>query len=112
LNAFYSIDTILSEPEEPLEVYFWDEPQAVSPWNSYWTDAAATGGGLKIDDPVFKNFWTKYYGLHVDCEDQDPCYCEHNCGGTHTTEGRALVVPSIVITPPTEDPEYSRQAVW
>jgi hypothetical protein len=90
LNAFDSIDAILLDTEEPLEAYFWDEPQAVSPWNSYWTEAAANGGGLSINDPVFKDSWTKYFGLHVNCEDEDICYCEHNCGGTHTTKGRAV----------------------
>jgi hypothetical protein len=90
LNAFDSIDAILLETEEPLEAYFWDEPQAVSPWNSYWTEAAANGGGLSIDDPVFKDSWTKYFGLHISCKNEDTCYCEHNCGGTHTTKGRAV----------------------
>jgi hypothetical protein len=34
-NTFDSIDTILTEPDEPLEGYIWDKPQEVSPWNSY-----------------------------------------------------------------------------
>jgi hypothetical protein len=34
LNSFDSIDAVIVEPEEPLEAYFWEEPQAVSPWNS------------------------------------------------------------------------------
>ena len=90
LNSFNSIDAVILEPEEPLEAYFWEEPQAVSPWNSYWTEAAKYGGGLQINDPVFKDSWTKYYGLHVNCEEEEVCYCEHNCGGTHTTKGRAV----------------------
>ena len=56
LNAFNSIDAILLETEEPLQAYFWDETQALSPWNSYWTEAAKQGGGLKMNDPVFKDF--------------------------------------------------------
>jgi hypothetical protein len=90
LNAVNSINAVILEPEEPLEPYFWEEPQAVSPWNSYWTEAAKYGGGLQINDPVFKDSWTKYYGLHMDCEEEEVCYCEHNCGGTHTTKGRAV----------------------
>ena len=90
LNSFDSIDAVILEPEEPLEAYFWEEPQAVSPWNSYWTEAAKYGGGLQINDPVFKDSWTKYYGPHVNCEGEEVCYCEHNCGGTHTTKGRAV----------------------
>src|ERR1700687_5042811 len=90
LNAFDSIDAIILETEEPLEEYLWSEPQAVSPWNSYWTEAAKQGGGLQINDPVFQNFWTKYHGLHVDCWDQEVFYCIHNCSGTHITKGQAV----------------------
>jgi len=108
LNAFDSIDAILSEPEEPLEEYFWDEPRTVSPWNSYWTEAAKQGGGLKIDDPVFKDFWTKYHGLHVNCWEEEICFCEHNCGGTHSTIGRAAGAQSedsqATIKPTTKAP--------
>jgi hypothetical protein len=89
LNAFESIDAILHEPEEPLEAYFWDQPDSPYPWNLYWTEAARHGGGLAVDDPVFGDSWTKYKGMHVGCDDWDICYCEHNCGGTHTTVGRA-----------------------
>ena len=99
LNPFDSIDEILLETEEPLEAYFWDEPQRVSPWNSYWTEAAKSGGGLRIDDPVFKDFRTKYYGLHVDCWDEEVCYCEHNCAGTHTTKGQAVTDSSDTAKP-------------
>ena len=111
LNATGSIDANLLEVEEPLEAYFWDEPQPVSPWNSYWTEAAKSGGGLKIDDPVFKDFWTKYHGLHVDCWDEEVCYCEHNCGGTHTTKGRAVTDSSDTVKP-THDPTKSQENSW
>jgi hypothetical protein len=59
LNSFGSIDAVILEPEEPLEAYFWEEPQALSPWSSYWTEAAKYGGGLQINNPVFKDSWTK-----------------------------------------------------
>jgi hypothetical protein len=101
LNSFDSIDAVILEPEDPLEAYFWEEPQAVSPWNSYWTEAAKYGGGLQINDPVFKDSWTKYYGLQVNCEEEEVCYCEHNCGGTHTTKGRAVTDSEATIKPRT-----------
>ena len=97
LNFFDSIDALLHETEEPLEAYFWDAPDTPYPWNLYWTDAARQGGGLSIDDPVFADHWTRYKGLHVDCEDQEICYCEHNCGGTHTTIGRAPAARSSIV---------------
>jgi hypothetical protein len=90
LNSLDSIDAVIHEPEKPLEAYFSEEPQAVSPWNSYWTEAATYERGLQINDPVLKDSWTKYYGLHLNCKEEEVCYCEHNCGGTHTTKGRAV----------------------
>src|ERR1700681_2831848 len=89
LNIFASIDEILNEPEEPLEAYFWDQPNSPKPWNLYWTEAARNGGGLTIDDPVFGDFWTKYKGMHVECEDWTFCCCEHDCRDTRTTFRRA-----------------------
>jgi hypothetical protein len=94
LNVVDSIDAILSETEEPLEAYFWYELHAVSPWNSYWAEAARNGGGLEINDPVVMILWIKYYRLYVDCQDEELCYCEHNCGGTHTTVGSAAEAQS------------------
>ena len=70
LNTFDGIEAVLLETEEPWEEYFWSEPQPVSLWNFYWTEAIRNTGGLQIDDPVFKNVWTKYYSLHIDCQDQ------------------------------------------
>ena len=90
LNIFDSIVGILSQIEDPLEEYFWTEPQSVSLWNAYRTGATRNRGALQIDDPVFKIFWTKYCGLHIDCQDQEECFCEHNCGGTNRTIERAL----------------------
>jgi hypothetical protein len=57
-NCFECINTLLNQPEEPLEAYFWVEPQSVSLWNSNRTEAAKYGGGLKIHNPVFKHFCT------------------------------------------------------
>ena len=94
LNAFDSFTAIVLQPEEPLEEYFWSEPQSVSPWNSYWTEATCNGGGLQIDNRVLKNFWTKYYGLHIDCQDQEVWYCKYNYRGTHSTIGRDLDIQS------------------
>src|ERR1700687_3881242 len=116
LNAFDSMDAMILETEKPLEEYFWSEPHAVSPWNSYWTEAARYRGGLQINDPVFKDSWTKYYGLHVDCQNQEICYCEHNCGGTHTTKGRAVTNCDTTVKPPRLDsnqwPTTSQVAQW
>jgi hypothetical protein len=50
-----STDAILLETEDTLEQYFWCRPQAVSPGNSYWMEAARIGGGYKINNPVLKN---------------------------------------------------------
>ena len=115
LSAIDSINAILSETKEPLEDYFWNEPQAVSPCNSYWTEAAKYGGGLRIDDPLFKDFWTKYHRLHIDCWDEEVCYCEHICGGTHTTKGRAVTNSEATIKPAkksTHCPTVSQKVSW
>ena len=74
LNAFDSIEAIILQSEEPLEEYFWSKLQSVSLWRYYWTEATRNRGGHQIDNPVFKNFWTKYYGLHVNCQDQEESF--------------------------------------
>jgi hypothetical protein len=89
LNFIDRIDALLHETEEPLEAYFWDAPDTPYAWDLYWTNSARQGGGLSIDDPVFADHWTRYNCLHIDSKDQEICYCEHNCRGTHTTIGRA-----------------------
>jgi hypothetical protein len=33
---------------------------------------------------------TKYYGLHINCGKEEICYCEQNCGGTHTITAIAV----------------------
>jgi hypothetical protein len=69
LNFFDSIDALLHETEQPLEAYFCDAPDMPYPWNLHRTDTARPGGGVNIDDPVIADHWTRYKGLHVDCED-------------------------------------------
>jgi hypothetical protein len=56
LNAFESIEAILTAcfEEEPLEAYFWEQSGFPSPWNTYWTDTAREGGGLDINNPMFR----------------------------------------------------------
>jgi len=43
LNALENIDAVLAESlrEEPLEESFWEQCAIPSPWNIYWTEAAA-----------------------------------------------------------------------
>jgi hypothetical protein len=114
LNAFESIQQLLNtEIEEPLPAYFWEQSDTPSPWKLYWMEAATYGGGLEIDDLVFGNSWTKYWGAHswFTCDPEIPCECEgHRCGATHETEGRApaaaetIGIPKIVVIPPTNEP--------
>ena len=70
---------------------------------------------MEVDDTVFGNSWTKYWGAHTgfDCDPEVPCECEgHNCLGTHSTERHApgaatakpAPVPLIVSEPPTPTP--------
>jgi len=75
-----------------LPAYIWEQSDVPSVWNNDWAEAAASGGGLELDRPVFENCWTKYWGAHAwfDCDPELPCECEeHNCLGTHLTEGYA-----------------------
>jgi hypothetical protein len=107
-----------------LPAYFWEQSDVPSPWNLYWTEAAANGGGLELDDPVFGDNWTRYWGAHswFNCDPEKPCYCEgHDCRGTHETEGHAPAaaataklpeVPLIVVEPPTPTPSELDQFNW
>jgi hypothetical protein len=62
LNAFDSIQGLLRTTlEEPLPAYFFEQSDTPAPWNLSWTETAAYGGGLKIDNLVFRNSWTKYW---------------------------------------------------
>jgi hypothetical protein len=112
LNGFESIKGLLNTELDNvyLPAYFWEQSDTPSPWNLYWTEAAAYGGGLTIDNPVFGNSWTKYWVAHswFPCDPDLPCECEgHGCGATDETEGRApaaaetVKVPEIIVTPPT-----------
>jgi hypothetical protein len=89
LNAFEIIDNIFFENKESLEEYFWNKSHAMFRGNSVWMKAARTGGGLQINDPVYKNFWSKHHRLLMNYWDEEKCYCKHNCSGTHTTIKRA-----------------------
>lgn len=42
-----------------LEVYFWGQSDVSSPRNIYWTDTARVGGGLDMNDLVFRQHWRK-----------------------------------------------------
>jgi hypothetical protein len=97
LNAFGSIDEILSEPEEPLESFFWDQPDTPYPWNLYWTEAARDGGGLSINDPVFGDTWTYYKGMHFGCEEDEVCWCEQHGRDEATTIGHAWKAQSTEV---------------
>jgi len=126
LNVFESIDGLLNTEVDDLGLpaYFWEQSDIPSPWNLYWTEAAADGGGLQLDDPVFGNRWTRYWGAHswFNCEADIPCWCEgHDCCGTHETEGHApaaaetakpSVIPLIVVEPPTPTPSEIDQFNW
>jgi hypothetical protein len=94
-NAFKSIEELLSTDVEDiyLPAYFWEQSDLPSPWNIYWTEAAAYREGLEINNPVFGNSWTRYWGAHswFDCITDIACWSKrHNCDGTHETEGHAL----------------------
>jgi len=118
LNAFESMEGLTNTEVDTLilPVYCWEQSDVPSPWNTYWTEAAAYRGGLELDDPVFGSNWTKYLGAHAgcDCDPEVPCECEgHTCLGTHLTEGHAPAaaatakpapVPLVVIEPPTPTP--------
>jgi len=126
LNTFESIEAILtlSFDEEPLEAYFWEQSAVPSPWNTYWTEAARAGGGLDINDPVFRPHWTRYTGAHswFPCDPEDPCDCEgHNCAGAQSTVGhvaaaattaKSLGIPLIVVVPPTPTPSEIDAYNW
>jgi hypothetical protein len=66
MNPFKSIEGLLNIEVDDmcLPAYFWEKSEVPSSWNSYWTEGAAHGGGLEIDDPVFGNSWTRYWGAH------------------------------------------------
>jgi hypothetical protein len=61
LNTFESIEGLLNIEVDDifLPAYFWEQSDTLSPWNLYWTEATANGGGLEIDDAVFGDYWTE-----------------------------------------------------
>jgi len=113
LNAFDNIEAILAATfeQEPFEAYFWEQSTVPSPWTIYWTDTAAEGSGLDINNPVFRPHWTRYSGAHYwfPCDPEEPCDCKgHNCAGTHSTiahaaaaatTAKSLGIPLFVVVP-------------
>jgi hypothetical protein len=96
LNPFKSIEAIraATSEEEIFEASSFEQSDIPSPGNTYLTDAARGGGGLDINDPVFREHWTKYAGLHcallTNCDPEESCDCEgHNCVGAQSIIGYA-----------------------
>jgi hypothetical protein len=60
VNAFENIEGLLNtEVDDPiLPAHFSEQSDVPSPWNVYWTEAHAHGGGLELDNPVFGSSWT------------------------------------------------------
>jgi hypothetical protein len=126
LNAFESIEGLLKTEvdDTSLSADFWEQLNVPSPWNQYWTEAAAYGGGLELDDPVFGDSWTEYWGAYswFNCDIETPCWCEgHDCRGTHETEGHAPAaattanapeVPLFVVEPPIPTPSELDRFNW
>jgi len=126
LNSFESIEAIHNAifEEEPLEAYFWEQSTTPYCWNTYWTDATIEGGGLDINDPVFRPHWTRYSGAHswFPCDPEDPCDCEgHNCAGTHltivhaaaaATTAKSLEILLIFVVPSTPTPSKLDKYYW
>jgi hypothetical protein len=110
--------------EEPLEAYFREQSIVPSPWNTYWTDTTAKGGGLNINDPVFGLHWMWYSAAHSSypCDSEEPCDCEgHNCVGIQSTVGYAAAAATtaksfgitlIVVVPPTPTPSEIDAYNW
>jgi len=67
LIAFESIKGLLITEVDDLILlaYFWEQSDVPSHWNTDWTEAAASGGGLELDDPVYGHNWTNYWGAHA-----------------------------------------------
>ena len=117
-NPFEIIEGSLNTEGDDLTLpaHFWEQSDVPSHWNIHWTDAAAYGGGLKLDDPVFGSNWAKYSGAHAwfDCNPGLPFECGgHNCLGMKSTEGHAPAaaataqpgpLPLSVLEPPTPTP--------
>jgi len=106
-SVFNSIQAILAESseEEPLAVAFWEQSDVPSPWTIVTTEAAAMTGGLELDDSVFGNCWTGYWGAHTrfDCDPELHGECErHNCLGTHSMEGHGPAVVETVKSGPVQ----------
>jgi len=68
-NSFYYLEDWFPYEDYPYFDYdafvdlIWNSPSAVSPWGQYYRDSAKDGTMLVVDDPVFKEWWTKYPGF-------------------------------------------------
>jgi hypothetical protein len=96
LNAYESLEAILATnfKIEPLGEDFWELSDGPSPWNTYWTDIAAEGGGLDIPNSVFGLHWTNYSRVHfdllTDSDPEEPSDCKApNCVAAQSTVGHA-----------------------
>jgi len=87
-NSFYSLEQLFPYEDH---LYFdcdafgdliWDSPSAVSPWHQYYWDSAKDGTMLEVNDPVFKEWWTKYPGF-------DDCWGE--CPGCRAIEYESII---------------------
>jgi len=126
LNILESIEGLLNTEVDNLilPAYFWEQSNIPSPWNTCWTEVAAYGGGLELDDRLVGNCCTMYRGAHsrFTCRPEEPCECEgYGCSGTHSTEGhkpaaaatlQPAPVPLIVIEPLTLTPSEIDAYNW
>ena len=104
LNSFESIGDQLSQVEKPLEQYFLGRTTTSISVEQLLDRSRKIRRGPSINDPVFATHSTRYHGLHIDCHNQDTCLCENNHISLPTTVGRAMVTPTIVLTPPSQEP--------
>jgi hypothetical protein len=57
---------------------------------------------LDLDDPVFGNSWTRYWGSHswFNCDIDTLCWCEgHDCNSIHEIEGHAAAAAATAKGP-------------
>jgi len=80
LNLLFSLEDVYPYKDH---LYFnhdvfgnliWDSLNAVFRWHQYYWDSAKDGTMVEVDDPVFKEWWTKYPGFD-DCSGICPGCC-------------------------------------
>jgi hypothetical protein len=120
LNTFASIEDVIAATleQERMETEFSKQSEVPSHRNISWTDAPREGGGLDINDLVFRQQWTEYGRLQRSllkhCDPEEHCDCKaHYCSGAQSTVGQtaAATTPAksqgislIIIVPPTPTP--------